>query len=259
MRVGSRVTSLLDVQIQPRSGSANTMSELVVTIHQPNFMPWIGFFGKTKRADIYIALDDVVPSRGSSSLTNRCLLSRQDQDRWFTIPLPRSDRGRLPLHQLVSSDPTWMTSLRSRIREYYREAAHIDRVLEWLDHLVPAGVERSSLSITEFNSLANSSLAEELHSSGYEIVQSHALSVRQDSRSLRLAELVHRVGGTVYLSGEGARSYLEEEPFVRLGIEVRYFSMPQNLSAQISMPGMHRSVLDLWARFGLDDLRRVLA
>ena len=43
------------------------MSRRVVAIHQPNFLPWLGWFDKLARADVMVLLDDVqFPKKGGA-------------------------------------------------------------------------------------------------------------------------------------------------------------------------------------------------
>ena len=36
-----------------------------VAIHQPNYLPWLGYFAKIKKCDIFVFLDDVQFSKNS--------------------------------------------------------------------------------------------------------------------------------------------------------------------------------------------------
>ena len=53
-----------------------------VACHQPNFMPWSGFFAKAAAADVFVLLDDVQFSKGS--YTNR---TRMAGGKWRTVPV----------------------------------------------------------------------------------------------------------------------------------------------------------------------------
>jgi hypothetical protein len=36
---------------------------MTVAIHQPNYIPWLGFFHKMKNSDIFVLLDNVKHSK----------------------------------------------------------------------------------------------------------------------------------------------------------------------------------------------------
>ena len=42
-----------------------------VTIHQPEFLPWLGFFDKASQANVLVLLDDVQFRRGYFHNRNR--------------------------------------------------------------------------------------------------------------------------------------------------------------------------------------------
>jgi len=44
---------------------------MIVAIHQPNFLPWLGWFDKLARADVFVVLDNVALQRTGSAYTNR--------------------------------------------------------------------------------------------------------------------------------------------------------------------------------------------
>ena len=43
------------------------VTERIVACHQPNFLPWLGFFAKMAKADVFILLDDVQFTQGHHS------------------------------------------------------------------------------------------------------------------------------------------------------------------------------------------------
>ena len=65
----------------------------IVAIHQPNFLPWMGFFDKAINASTFILLDDVQFSDGRGNWTNRHLLLSNNKSKWVTMPISRKFSG----------------------------------------------------------------------------------------------------------------------------------------------------------------------
>src|SRR3546814_3690829 len=57
---------------------------MIVAIHQPNYLPWLGYFHKIARADVFVFLDDVQFSK--NGYTNRVRILGDGAARWLTIP-----------------------------------------------------------------------------------------------------------------------------------------------------------------------------
>ncbi len=65
---------------------------MICAIHQPNFFPWLGYFDKISRADVFVFLDVVdYPKSGSSmsSWVNRVMLKVGSQKTWVRCPVVR--------------------------------------------------------------------------------------------------------------------------------------------------------------------------
>jgi hypothetical protein len=62
----------------------------VVAIHQPNFLPWLGFFDKLARADVFVLLNSVqFPRTSKGTWINRVKLLVGGEARWATVPIVR--------------------------------------------------------------------------------------------------------------------------------------------------------------------------
>ncbi|HPQ42261.1 MAG TPA: WbqC family protein, partial [bacterium] len=57
----------------------------VVTIHQPNFAPWPGYYHKMMMADCFVYLDNVPFSK--NSFQNRNKIEMNGEARWLTVPV----------------------------------------------------------------------------------------------------------------------------------------------------------------------------
>ena len=58
---------------------------MIVAIHQPNFLPWLGFFYKISKSDAFVLLDDVQYSK--NSFINRNRIKSPNGEQWLTMPV----------------------------------------------------------------------------------------------------------------------------------------------------------------------------
>ena len=75
----------------------------VVAIHQPNFFPWLGYFDKIRRSDIFILLDDVQFSKTGGVWSNRVKVLINGEGRWLTAPVERNFHGTRNVNQMFFS------------------------------------------------------------------------------------------------------------------------------------------------------------
>jgi hypothetical protein len=90
----------------------------VVAIHQPNHLPWLGYFHKIARADIFVFLDHVQYSK--NSIINRAKVLDGTIDRWLTIPVQAS-LGQ-SINAVVPKDAGWPDRHIAVLANYYRRA-----------------------------------------------------------------------------------------------------------------------------------------
>jgi len=65
----------------------------VVAIHQPNFLPWLGYFDKLARADTFVLLDSVQFPKRNGTWMNRVKLLVGGEPGWITVPIVRAYHG----------------------------------------------------------------------------------------------------------------------------------------------------------------------
>ena len=57
---------------------------MIVAIHQPHFLPWLGYLHRMSRADLFVLLDHVQFER--RNYQNRTRIRIEDEARWLTVP-----------------------------------------------------------------------------------------------------------------------------------------------------------------------------
>lgn len=225
--------------------------ERVIAIHQPNYLPWCGYFAKMKTADVFVFLDDV-PMPGGSSYVNRTRVGgNAPESQWLSVPTRHSLEE--PLHRAVLADKKFGKTHVGTLRARYGRTAHFKPLIEKLEPIYLSAGER----LADFNVRCLEVLCETLSLSGPR-VRSAALPTSSSSGD-RLVELVKRLGGTRYLSGKGGQNYQSEEAFRAAGIvlDVRaHTPIPYAQGKAEFEPGL--SVIDALAHVGPEATRALL-
>jgi hypothetical protein len=192
--------------------------EPVVGIHQPNFFPWLGYFDKLWRADVFVMLDDVQFSKTGGNWCNRVRLLEGGKPIWKTVPVRRATLGRQPIHSVaIADDVFWRAKLLNALRTNYAPAAFFGEVMPVVTDLI----NHPTSSLCEFNLHAIGVLLARIGAGGKRIVRQSELGISDQATTL-LVKLITAVGGRTYLCGGGSQGYLEPELFSRAGIELEY-------------------------------------
>lgn len=193
------------------------MPERVVTavISQPMYFPWCGIFQQMQQADIWIHYDDAQFARG---FFNRVQIRGVANETLLTVPLRRHSQ-RSSIRECVPSDEVdWRANHLKALRHAYAKTPFFDRMFEVAQRVLRATqTSLADLSIASTESIARDlGLMENLR-----IVRSSDLG-GSERASRRLIEICQRVGANRYLTGHGARGYLDHEAFEEVGIDVDY-------------------------------------
>ena len=226
----------------------------IVAIHQPNFLPWLGYFNKIARADVFIVLDNVQFSKTGGTWTNRVRLAIQDQAKWVTVPIVRSYHGLRLISEMRISEGPWRARLLRTVQNAYGGAPHAAVVFPLVERLVsnPTDV------LVDYNVSAIRSLLLAFKLERAELVMASSLGATGHGTDL-LVDLVKAVAGTAYLCGGGASGYQEDERFARAGIELVY----QDFRHPVYRQGRDRfmaglSIVDTLMHCGFDETRTLL-
>jgi hypothetical protein len=168
---------------------------MIVAIHQPNFLPWLGFFHKMISADVFILLDNVPFSK--NSFQNRVKIKSPQGDQWLTVPVLTKGRSdQLTCDVLINNHIRWQKKHLAALRTNYQRAPCYEQVLDWLGSLY----DGSATHLACFNISLIEAVRYQLGLSR-KVVLASSLHVGDSSGSQLLLDLVRIVGGDVYLSG----------------------------------------------------------
>lgn len=199
---------------------------MIVTIHQPNFAPWTGFFDKMAKADVFVLLDTVPFTKGG--FQNRVKIKGSDGAQWLTVPVHTKGKLGQSTSQVETNElRPWRDDHVKTVRTLYGRAPQVDLAATMLDDVYAAGgTNLADLCVDLITRLLDH------YGIGTTLVRSSELTAEGSSSSL-LAQIVAELGGTTYLSGPSGRSYLDEDEFTRRGISVAYHAFSPEPYPQI--------------------------
>jgi len=189
---------------------------MIVAIHQPNFFPWLGYFNKITRADVFCILDNVQFQKTGGTWTNRVRLAVGEKPFWATAPVRRDHSGTQSIRETrIDNCKPWRKKLLATLRTSYGQARFFSDTFPVLDELISNPAE----NLADFNVAAISALCERLALRDTRLVLASTLETSSTSTD-RLVEIVQALGGETYLCGDGATGYQEDEKFYAAGIRL---------------------------------------
>ncbi|MBF0571561.1 MAG: WbqC family protein [Candidatus Omnitrophica bacterium] len=215
---------------------------MVITIHQPQYMPWLGYFDKISKADVFVLLDNVQFKKNEWQNRNRIRTPQGWQ--WLTIPVLHDFGQKINEIKINNKEPWRKKHLRAielnyvKARFFEQYFPHFQDILnkEW-DNLAEVNI----CLIRKIMELLGIKTRLVL-SCEYEAVE---------HKTLRLVDLCKHFNANTYLSGEGGLDYLDEGQFKLNNIDIivqkyehpvyNQMWMHKNQAAFVS----HLSVLDL--------------
>jgi hypothetical protein len=195
----------------------------IIAIHQPNYIPWLGYFYKIAQSDIFVLLDDVQYS--NEGMHNFHYVKTPQGA--FRLKIPVNQRLGDLINQVRPHDELdWKNKHLKTIEANYKRAPHFDEVFSDFSNLIT----RKYNSLAELNGIIIQSISQKLGIKT-RFISASELNINT-VREEKILDICNAVHANVYYSGTGARFYQNEENFSLHGIELRYstykpFEYPQ--------------------------------
>lgn len=192
---------------------------MIVAAHQPNFVPWLGFFDKMRKADLFVSVDHVQFERQGFQARTR--VRTGEGPRWITVPVIRQSRNERLMDKRVDNSRTgrarWGRKMYLTLKYAYQGAPHFKAIEPALLKILDAPWDR----LVDLNH-ALIELCRQALGIRTPMIRSSELGVA-GARSEMVLDICRRAGADVYLSGSGAsRSYLDLAAFERAGVRVEW-------------------------------------
>jgi WbqC-like protein family len=221
---------------------------MLVAIHQPEHLPWLGFFEKMQRADLFVLLDDVQFSKGDFQNRNRVKGSAAVQ--WLTVPVVQRFPQKINEVEIAGDD--WRQKHWKTLVSCYARSPHFESLVPVFTEFYRRRWDKlATLNVAAIRLLARLLNVEK------KIVLSSELNVGGQKSDLVL-NICKQVGAGAYYSGAMGRAYLNRGAFQQAGIEivVQSFNHPTYQQLFMKQQGFvpNLSVLDLLFNCGVNGL-----
>ncbi|MCM8612112.1 WbqC family protein [Accumulibacter sp.] len=228
-----------------------------IAIHQPNFFPWLGYFDKMARSDVFVFLDHVQFPKKGGVWCNRVQMLVAGEARWVTAPIRRAFHGVAPINEIEWADEQpWRSRLLKTLAANYSRAPFYSETMDWLAPLILSPEN----NLARYNMAVIRAIADQVGLRHDHCVPSSALGCDGQASDL-LISLTRRLDGSCYLCGGGASGYQDDQAFARAGISLAYqrYQHPvyRQKGAEDFVPGL--SIVDSLANVGKAGVGTLLA
>jgi hypothetical protein len=183
---------------------------MLVGMHQPHYLPWVGYLDKMARSDLFVFVDHVQFER--KGWQNRNFIKSSVGPLMLSLPVfQRSRSETICLKQIDNSRP-WRRKHIKSIKSAYDHAPFFESQKDILYCIEQSGDSFTDLSIELTLQLAR---AFGIHTPT--IRSSHLVNVTGKKTDM-IINLCRKLGADGFLSGDGAATYLDVDAFGKAGI-----------------------------------------
>lgn len=217
---------------------------MILSIHQPAYLPWLGYFDKIARSDTFVFLDTVQFEK--NSFINRNRIKTPQGVQWLTVPVKLKGHIEKTLKDTeIDNTQNWRSKHLKAIEMNYKRSKYFDQLFPQVKMLL-SGNETNIAELC-WNQLSFWLKELNIHTP---IIKASEANV--DSRKSDLVlDLCRQLKAESYISGALGRGYLIESEFREAGITINYQDYMHPVYPQLwgtFKPFM--SVLDFWMNCG---------
>jgi len=212
--------------------------------HQPEYLPYLGFFAKVSLADLFLVSDHL--QYAAKDFQNRNNIRGSNGGNvLLTVPVRQADGWNQPINEVRIAGGPWARKHWKSIYHAYHKTPHFGRYAETLEALYA----RPWTRLVDLNMALLRHLLDWL-AIDVKMAFTSAYDLQQNKTEL-LIEMCKKTGADAFISGRGARDYVMVERFAEEGLAHYFFDFVHPEYTQGSHPFMpNLSVLDLLFHHG---------
>ena len=189
---------------------------MIVSIHQPAYLPWLGYLHRIALSDRFLFLDTVQFQKGS--FQNRNKIKTDGGWMWLSVPVKKKGHmAGVKLKDLrIDNALPWQRKHIRSLSQYYGQATNFDEVMNLFGPIFNQQWENFSDMCFEMLRLFLEKF--EIHT---EIIRASSFAQSELSKSELLLHYCQELDADCYIAGPLSDNYLDFELFKKKGIDVR--------------------------------------
>ena len=224
-----------------------------VVIHQPDFLPYLGFFQRLLYADVFVILDTVQFERKHEAWTRRDKIKTDKGEKWLSLNIQKAPYDVAICDILLSRAVDWRKSNLNLLRANYGKALFFKEIFSRIEELYAFKCER----MMDFN-MKSIEMLLDFFDIKVQMIFASDLDPQGKKNDL-VVDIVKKVGANRYLSGIGARDYFDPTPYNEAGIEVIWQNFVHPVYPQLYEGFLpYLTSVDLLFNCGINKSREIL-
>ncbi|HOJ51819.1 MAG TPA: WbqC family protein [Syntrophales bacterium] len=221
---------------------------MICAVHQPQYLPWLGYFDKIDRADVFVLLDTVQYKKNEWQNRNRIKTANGPQ--WLTVPVCFR-YPQLIQEVEINNRERWQHKHWQALKTNYARAPYWDFLKPFFEEILDQPWEKiAPLNITVVRRLC------ELLGIETPIHIASELGTFPEDPDERLIAITRHFGADTYLAGSGGYNYMNLDAYRSAGIKVIFQEFRHPVYRQLFSDEFisHLSVIDLVFNHGPESL-----
>jgi hypothetical protein len=217
---------------------------LILVAHQPEYIPYLGFFAKVSLCDLFLVSDHL--QYAEKDFQNRNYVKGQNGRTLLTVPVALGGRWDQPINEVpVDNNSRWGKKHWMSIYHGYHRAPHFGLYAPTLEEVYSKRWERlCDLNLTLLRHMLG------WLSIDVKVELTSAYDLKETKTNL-LIEMCEKTGADTFISGRGARDYAEVFRFEERGLRHYFFDFVHPEYEQRGGPFVaNLSALDLLFNLG---------
>ncbi len=188
---------------------------MIVSVHQPQYLPWLGYFDKIDKSNCFVFLDTVQYKK--REFQNRNKIRTKTDPIWLSVPVKTKGASLQRLSDVqIDNQINWQKEHINSLQTWYSSAPHFNDYFSFFKAVYAKKWERLidlNIHIIEF-------ILDILDINTKIYLESEIKT--QYTSTLRLVEICNKLEADIYLSGIGGKDYLDELKFSENKIDLQY-------------------------------------